>query len=402
MVDEIDARALARRRERGEPEHPNEGKRPGAGAASEEERIAVQRDRKAKRLEYGRKWRAANKDKARRSALEWRERNPERAREQNRQSAHRSSLRKAKREAALAKQRAHYAANRDHILAQKRRWNEAHPEKDREYRQRWKQRHPERAAESDRRSSQKYWDNNADRQRARSRARHQERYAQDPDYYRRSYQKNIEQRRAYARETNRLRSRLNKLGLPPRIRHHVPAEQKRANDAAADAFFARRRNQQQKDALMLERAAAPHTRLARLEARRDAGLTPPTREEIAHVESINKRALERDVWSGAIPNLVRAFVRQHRDRISEEIRLDSVARQYSGKPAYDPRAELLRRMRIEGFAHVARILVPDGNPEAVRHLHEVMFPRRTPTAAGPTAVPCTSAPSSTSAIDVNR
>lgn len=386
MADDIDPRANARRRARGDqelpaPHYPAADRADGGNKAARAGSKRVQRE---KQREYGQRWRAANQDKMRRYALEWRERNPERAREQNRQSARRSNDRRRKKEVVLAKRRAHYAVNRDRILDRKRQWSEAHPDKAREYHLRWKGRHPERAAESDRRSSQKYWDSNADQQRAATRDRHRERYAEDPDYYRRYYQRTIEQRRAYARETNRLRSRLKKLGLPPRIRHHVPAEQRRANDAAADAFFSRRRTPQQKEALKLERTAAPHTRLARLEARGKADVPPPTMTDVARITAVNKRAWESEAWPGVIPNLVRGFVHEHRARLTEEIRLDSIARQYSGKPAYDPQAELLRRMRAEGFAHVARILIPDADPDATRHLHQIMFPRLTHTSSGPT------------------
>jgi hypothetical protein len=342
-------------------------RREAARRAKEEE------ERKhAYRVEYY----ARHREAQRAAADAWKAAHPERARALNRKYAKNASRRKAAKKAARARGRAWYAEHCEQERERARQFRREHPDKVREYQQRYRDRHPERAVEVTRRASQKWRDRNALIVRARGREVAAERRAADPDMQRRYYHANLDQERARSREASRLRSRLRQLGLPLRRLHRVYAEEKRANAAAADEFFSRRRTREQQRDIELERDATPEARRHILETRfRVQGIASAV--QLEETQEANAIAHERVAWRAALPVLIRSFARTNRDRIREEIRLDSVARQYSGKPAYDTAVELARRIRIECFVAIAHDLVPDHDPIRLGRLHATMFPRHT-------------------------
>lgn len=356
-----DERANGRRRARGE--HPIEDStRPTAAA----------------------RYYAEHREQKRESARRWRAANPERARAHNREYMRRTLAARKAQEMRRASGRAWYQEHRDEERARHRRFRTEHPDKVREYQQRYREKHPDRAVESSRRASQRWRDANADQVRETNRLAAQRRRQENPDYQRRKYQDDIEVQRARSRNNARQRARLRALGLPARRIHTVYAAEKRANQTAADAFFAAQRTVPQLRALELEKRGAPYSRLARAVARRTAtGIHPSSLERELH--AARDIDAERALWVRVLPDMVTTFVERHRDRIREEIRMDSIARQFTGKPAYDVAVELAHRIRAEAFQDAVKHLAPDGDRARLERLHQMMFPRRDARRAAPTA-----------------
>ncbi len=358
----LDERALARRRARGDEPVADAGTRHAASPQNDD----------------------ARRDQRRESARRWREENRERARVHNRESMRRTLAARRERDARRAQGRAWYHEHRDQERERHRRFRAEHPEKVRGYQERYRAKHPERAAEQSRAGTTRWRDRNADIVRETNRLAARERRRADPDLERRKYQEDIEAQRARSRENARRRRRLEVLGLPARRIHVVYAAQKRANQAAADAFFATRRTARQIRDLHLEKDRAPYTRLAKADARRTAiGAAPsPLELELNAARDIDA---ELALWKRLLPAIVTRFTERHRDRIREEIRMDSIARQLAGKPAYDVAAELARRVRAEAFQDAAKHLVPDGDRARLQRLYGVMFPRQEARRANQTA-----------------
>lgn len=322
---------------------------------------------------------AAHRDEARAASRAWKQANPDRSRELNRLSMRRAKRRKSARARKNAHSRAWYAEHREQERARARAFRREHPDKVREYQRRYRERHPDRAAEHARRASQRWRDRNADAVRTANNDRARTRREQDPDSYRRWYAANLEQQRERGRAASRLRSRLKKLGLPPRRIHHAYANERRANTAAADKFFTAHRTAQQKRNLQREKAIIMPTRREVLRARGALKKSPPTVTEVARLrgELATQRERERteltrtnehEVWATALPTLMRAYAHEHRTRIGEEVRMDSIARQMAGKEPYDHAAETVRRLRIDGFKRAAEQLVPSGDPATLKRL----------------------------------
>lgn len=317
---------------------------------------------------------AKHRDQKRESAKGWRAENPDRARAHNREYMRRALAARKAQEARRANGRAWYHEHRDEERARHRRFRAEHPDKVREYQQRYRAKHPDRAAESSRRAAQRWRDANAERTREMNRLAAQRRRQEDPDYQRRKYQEDIEAQRARSRNNARQRARLRALGLPARHIHTVYAADKRADQAAADAFFTARRTAPQLRDLELERRSAPATRRARAGARRTAtGIdSSPLEGQLILARNIDA---ERALWARMLPDLITRFTERHRDRIREEIRMDSIARQLTGKPAYDIAVELAHRIRADAFRDAANHLAPDGDRARLQRLHQMMFPR---------------------------
>jgi hypothetical protein len=184
----------------------------------------------------------------------WKAANPDRVRQHKREHYRRVQARKKMAELRRERGRAWYAEHREQERERARTFRREHPEKVREYQARFRERHPERAAEQARRATEKWRDTNASQVRQTQRAAAEQRRANDPDAFRRWYQANLEKQRERGREASRLRSRLKKLGLPPRRVQRVYAEGRRANDRASDAFFTRRRDAEELQRLRREGA----------------------------------------------------------------------------------------------------------------------------------------------------
>ncbi|SBS71900.1 hypothetical protein [uncultured Microbacterium sp.] len=317
-------------------------------------------------------YREQNHDRLADAVRKWKDANRDRARLHNRESMRRAAERKAAAEQRRARGRAWYAQHRAQERARSRAFRRDHPERVREYRRRYIDRHPDRAATAARQASQAWRDRNPDATRRQQRDAARKRRDDDPDGYRRWYRQNLERQRARGREASRLRTRLKQLGLPPRQIHHVYANEKRANDTRADNFFTTRRNAAQKQALRHELDPLAHTRVAILSARdRITGTAPEASSSELERESALKR--EWQAWLHALPTLIGGYENRHRARIAEEVRMDSVARTTFGRAPYDLPAETARRLRADAFRHAAAHLVPTGDRDKLARLHRLVY-----------------------------
>jgi hypothetical protein len=172
---------------------------------------------------------------------EYRERNREDIRRKNRE-----------RERDRAQREREEKARRQKGIDRARAWAAEHPEERQQARERYKQKHPEAYKQAQRDYYYRNRDAIAERRRARE--------AADPE------KANVARRRAVARaraagrvsewspspsqeasyrqrenEARRLQRRRVRAGLPDHRLHRVLAAERRHNDAAADAFFARKR-----------------------------------------------------------------------------------------------------------------------------------------------------------------
>ncbi|MGI0520194.1 hypothetical protein ABY45_06485 [Microbacterium maritypicum] len=260
---------------------------------------------------------------------------PERTRELSRKydARRRQKVAALARKRELARERAASPAEKERL----KRFREENPDRVREYRARWRAKDPERAAriarEGAMRSRDKHADEVRERQRLLARENREARSAAHKEYY----AANKERLAAYARDAARIRRRLAAAGLPAKRVHKSYAEVKRANTAAADAFFAR------------ERAPREVKDLRRREALQSAELqwaaTMSHRLKTRERTEAARRA--REFFDG--PSRVREAIDlalsrgELRRRLSDEVRMDSRAREISGKPPYDLGAEVRRR-----------------------------------------------------------
>ena len=325
--------------------------------------------------ENKRRRRGAGGDQARDKAAKGQGSHPERSRQHRHDAARRAAVAKRKTEARRARGRRWYREHRDQERKRARRFRAEHPERVRQYQRDYAVRHPDRAAQNARAATQRWRDRNADHARVAQAESARKRRQSDPDVNRRYYAANLEAERERSRAAARLRRRLVQLGLPARRIHRVFAEQKRANASAADAFFTRRRTKPQIHDLQLEKDPIPYARLLRQEARQRA--LRPHGAENKGLRAEATALIEQQILTKLLPDFVRSYVVRNRDRIREEIRLDSVARRIAGKSEYDVAAELATRIRVEVFAAAAAELAPDGSPEGRARLHQAMFPRYT-------------------------
>lgn len=308
----------------------------------------------------------------------WRERNLERSRELNRESAQRQAHRRRMRLKKNAHGREWYAENREAERERARRFRAEHPDRVREYQRRYKERHPERARRSSREAAQRHRDANADEIRARERVAAADRRKQHPNAHREWYEKNLERQRARSRDAARLRRRLEKLGLPSSRIHRLYAEERRAHDAAAKEYFARRRSVDERGAIAAEAVDARSLDIPKVVAKRRRVVlrersTPDrvARDENATdhdkdlpVEVVRWRRV-RDLQAlkethEALVEKIRAerpqILAHHRERnearLREEVRLDSIARTIRGLPPYEVEQEVASRADNEATAIV--------------------------------------------------
>jgi hypothetical protein len=173
---------------------------------------------------------------------EYRERNREDIRRKNRA-----------RERDRAQREREGKARRQKGIERAKEWAKQHPEERQQARERYKQKHPEAYKQAQREYYYRNRDAIAERRRARE--------AADPDKADEVRRRAIDRARAGGRdsawsptpdqrathrqrenEARRLARRRARAGLPERQRHRVHAPERRHNEAAADAFFAKKRS----------------------------------------------------------------------------------------------------------------------------------------------------------------
>ncbi|MGA6129133.1 MULTISPECIES: hypothetical protein [unclassified Microbacterium] len=236
----------------------------------------------------------------------------------------------------------------------------------REYQARYKERHPERAAEGARRRSQAHRDRYPEQTRERERADAARRREADPDQFRRWYQQNLERERKRGREAAQLRRRLTKLGLPPRKIHKTYAADRRKNEAAADAFFSRhwRINDQIRIRAESFEALPGHRAAVEFRARYLAA---------GAIEKADAR--DREARARAIVDAARRRLpAKQLEQITEDVRMDSVARQLRGAAAFDVDAEVQRRVHDLVVERALRTPIDAHERDEMHRLIRASFP----------------------------
>ncbi|GAA1468864.1 hypothetical protein [Microbacterium thalassium] len=321
-----------------------------AAAAAREARLE-------RRCEYDRRWRkenhakvrayrlaydAAHRDQVNAAARESSRRVRERARAEGEQERLEEERRERKRQAS----RDWYARNKDRHLESQRKTNARKKAED-----------PDKYRVDKAARTKKWADANREAVNARLRAK----YREDPskkaeaarDYYERNAEKVKARRRAYyaANRERQLEAqarwrarekRRTELGLPPTRLHRTTAAERKANAAAADAFFARQYTPPQIRAIREQEPAPSREALDRWEresarARAASFLAddPTVRAalsdtELRHIEATERRRREREQQDSA---------RAEREQLrrEEEERLDAVARQVNERFRRGPR-----------------------------------------------------------------
>ncbi|MGI9824410.1 hypothetical protein [Agromyces sp. Marseille-Q5079] len=234
---------------------PDPAARPRGGVGqpdpddAERERLRAQKREQARRYRHEhpeehaaarRRWVDANRDRVRAANQRWREEHLERARELNRESMRRAAARRGREEATRARARERVRVWReehpDRVREYQRWWVDANRDKVREYYNRYYARHRDEV--NARATARRDADPEATRSRQRaSAAEHKEYRAElqrarraDPERYRADLDRNAAARR--------LKRALARAGLPPKRIHPSTAAERRADERAADAFFA--------------------------------------------------------------------------------------------------------------------------------------------------------------------
>jgi len=329
-----------------------------------------------------------NRERLLAASRAWKEANPDRARAHNRESMRRAEVRRKALERRRERGREWYADHRDQQRARARQFRQEHPEKVREYQARFRERHPERAAEQGRRATQKWRDSRADVVREKQRTTAAERRSDDPDAFKRWYQANLEQQRERGREAARLRSRLKKLGLPPRRIQRVYANDRRANDRASDEFFAREHAAADVARLRSEGEYRRPTaaQLAVIQARQRVMSQSELRIAGQHLQDRLRAAKARELARAFFPQVHGYVASTHGSRIRQQVEQDSIARQVRGVEPYDVDDELRRRVRQEAGERVVAIAKRSVDEEQMRRLVNASFPtspRRRPASDAP-------------------
>ncbi|MFI8634198.1 hypothetical protein ACIGEP_16565 [Microbacterium sp. NPDC077663] len=234
----------------------------------------------------------------------------------------------------------------------------------REYQARYKERHPERAAEGARRRSQAHRDRYPERTRERERADAARRREADPDQFRRWYRQNLERERKRGREAAQLRRRLTKLGLPPRKIHKTYAVDRRKNAAAADEFFSRRWRINDRIRAESFEALPGHRAAVEFRARYLAA---------GAIEKADTR--DREARARAIVDAARQRLpAKQLEQITEEVRMDSVARQLRGAAAFNIDAEVQRRVHELVVERALSTPIDAHERDEMRRLIRASFP----------------------------
>lgn len=309
----------------------------------------------------------------------WKDANPDRSRALNRESDRRVRVRRQRAERRRAQGRAWYAEHREQERERARVFRRDHPEKIREYKDRFRQRHPERAAAQSRRSTEKWRDKNADAVREAQRVAAGQRREDNPELNRDYYRDNLEKERARGREASRRRSRLKQLGLPPRRIQRVYANDRRANDRAAEAFFTRPRGSAELGRLRHEQEMPFSLPTAAQRAVIAARQRIMSREDLRiageHLQERLRAAKARDLTQARLAEVIAHVAERQGARLREEVSMDSVARQLRGGDPYDVEAELQRRIRQQAVERI--------DAEQTRRLRSASFPARLDSQAAP-------------------
>lgn len=286
-----------------------------------------------------------------------------------------------------------------------RRFREEHPEKVREYQRRYRERHPERAKANQAAGAQRYRDRNAEVVRERQRALAAAHRRKHPDAYREWYERNLEEQRARGREASRLRSRLKKAGLPPRTIRRIYAEERRANDAAADKYFTTPRSVEElaviatesvhSRALELPQAVRSLRRelldgplpaaeyLQRSVDRDEHGAEDGAFRSKRYLDALH-RMKKRELTALQIqheqelqnirdqrPQIYEQHYLRRRAQLRDEIRMDSAARVLRGLEPYDLDAEMRKRVAEEAESLVNERLA-DAKEQTLHRVDEIL------------------------------
>ncbi|WP_401001140.1 hypothetical protein [Agromyces sp. GXQ0307] len=206
-------------------------------------------------------------------------------------------------------------------------WAKQNPEKRREARERYKEQNPEKY----RAAQREYYHRNKEAIAARRRSRE----GRDPEKLREARRQDAARRkesadrwtpseeqrekyRAHEREKKQLERRLQSVGLPSRRVRRTLVSERRANLAAAEQFFSRRRS--------------------RAEVRRIAAgdVDPNLLQGWARYSALVRRR-------NAFLDAVQTHIRKHGDELRDDVTLDSRARELVGKDPLDTDAEVRRR-----------------------------------------------------------
>lgn len=318
----------------------------------------------------------------------WREANLDRSRELNRLSARRQAKRRHQRQTRNTRARERYPKIREAAIERARRFRQEHPEKVREYQRRYKETHPERARRNAAATARRYRDSHAEELRERQRLTAAERRRANPDAFKDWYARNREAQRARGRDASRLRAKLKALDLPPRRIQRTYASERRANEAAADEFFQRRRSVDERATIAIEAFDAdaleiPSTvdqrrrQLARIGSASTAGeqtrratrsgedrrRRPAEDAELTLENAKARRAYDlqrvkqghetaRQKILDSRPEIYEYHRRRRQAEIREEVRMDSVARTLRGRDPHDVDRETAARIDAEVSAIV--------------------------------------------------
>lgn len=305
-------------------------------------------ERLARRREQRRRYREANREKINEGNLRWRHANPEKVKQLRERSrpaierynaANREKVLQQKRIAARKRSeriRKEEAA-RARAVERAREWDATHRDRVRERDRRYREANREKLRERQR----EHYQNNKDKINARNaqQLRTDPKYQQAQARYRQANQEKIQQRRRayrsdpdvyqraleYNREWRRRERRRIKAGLPRTRRHHTPKPEKAANEAAADAFFTRTREVEERRRIRAE-----------FDQLRDDKARP---EKIAQ-----RRRAEHALILRERASRIDAYLQRHGTKLREEVRMDSRARELrSADPYPDLEQETRRR-----------------------------------------------------------
>jgi hypothetical protein len=282
-------------------------------------------DRLARRREQRRRYREANRETIQRYNADNRDRLLQQKRIAERNRVERIRKEKTARAQAVERARQWDAEHRDRVRERERRYREANREKlrerQREHYKNNKDKINARNAERQRTDPKyqqiqaRYRDANREKIRERQRA-----YRANPDVYERALQYNREWRRRERRRIN--------TGLPRTRSHHTPKAERAQNKAAADAFFTRAREADERRRIVAE--------------------FDQLRDEKARAQKIaQRRRTERAAIARERANRIVAYLERRGTRLREEVRMDSRARELRGADPYpDLEQETRRRAAV--------------------------------------------------------
>jgi hypothetical protein len=328
-------------------DQPNGEGEANRGASRREQQRQYRKDNAEKVREWERRWRRANPEKVKQQRERYRERHAqsvpedrekylERKRIAERERRERARKERAARERAVERAREWDNNHRDRVKERSRRYRAEHQEQIRERQREYYHRNKERInslalerLHTDPKYKEiqaRYRRANVDKIRERQRA-----YRSDPDVQQRALEYNREWRR---RERRRVKSGL------PRIRaHHTPKVELAKNAAAANAFFDRTREIDERRRIIAE--------FDQLRGDRERA------ERIAQ-----RRRAERAAIARERANRIDAYLRRHGAKMREDVRMDSRARELRGASPYPDLEEEVRRRAAAILGETANRRIP--------------------------------------------